>query len=215
MSAPEIRPLLLTTFTTPDWHPLPNTTMPVNGFLVLHDDGPLLFDTGVGSGNAFIDEQYQPRNADLDELLAAEGVSAGDVIAVANSHLHFDHSGNNTRFADTPIYVQRAEFEASREPRYTIPEWVAHDALDYRQVDGDHDLAEGVRLISTPGHTPGHQSALIETVRGLEAIVAQAAEDFEDYQSRVASDPSLQRIAGFRPHWLHFGHGPSVDLGAS
>jgi N-acyl homoserine lactone hydrolase len=214
MPFPEIRPLLLTTFTTPDWHPLPNTELPVYGFLVIHDDGPLLVDTGVGSGNAFIDEQYQPRNADLDELLAREGVAVEDIVAVANSHLHFDHSGNNTRFSGTPIYVQRAEFEASREPRYTIPEWVAHDALDYRQLDGDHDLAEGVRLLSTPGHTPGHQSALVETARGLEAIVAQAAEDFADYEARVTTDESLQRIAALKPRWLHFGHGPSVELGA-
>jgi len=211
----QLRPLLLTELTTPDWHPLPNTELPVYAFLVIHNDGPLLFDTGVGSGNAFIDAQYQPRNADLEALLAAEGVAVGDVLAVANSHLHFDHSGNNTRFAATPIYVQRAEFEASREPRYTIPEWVAHEALDYRQLDGDFDLAEGVRLISTPGHTPGHQSALVETARGLEVIVAQAAEDLADYQARVATDPSLRRIASFEPRWLHFGHGPPAELGAT
>ena len=200
---------------TPDWHPLPNTELPVYGFLVIHDDGPLLIDTGVGSGDAFIDEQYQPRNANLDELLKAEGVALGDIVAVANSHLRFDHSGHNARFEATPIYVQRAEFEASREPRYTVPEWVAHDTLDYRQLDGDLDLAEGVRLISTPGHTPGHQSVLVETERGLEAIVAQAAEDFEDYQARVATDPPLTRIASFEPRWLHFGHGDPVDLGAN
>jgi N-acyl homoserine lactone hydrolase len=140
--------------------------------------------------------------------LASEGVSPADLVAVANSHLHFDHAGNNRAFEGTPTYVQRAEFEASRAPRYTIPGWIAHDDLDYRLIDGDHDPASGVRLLSTPGHTPGHQSVLVDTALGLEAVVAQAAEDIEDFTARAATDPSLARIVEAAPVRLWFSHGP-------
>ena len=208
MPMPEIRPLLVTELTTPEWHPLPNQDLPVFAFLILHDAGPILIDTGVGIGNDFIDREYRPRHHDLVAQLASEGVSPADLVAVANSHLHFDHAGNNRAFEGTPTYVQRAEFEASRAPRYTIPGWIAHDDLDYRLIDGDHDPASGVRLLSTPGHTPGHQSVLVDTALGLEAVVAQAAEDIEDFTARAATDPSLARIIGAAPVRLWFSHGP-------
>lgn len=212
MSAPAVRPLLISELTTPDWHPLPNQELPVYGYLLLHDDGPLLIDTGVGSGNEFIEQQYQPRNADLEGLLAAEGVAIGDIVGVATSHMHFDHHGSNRLFPDTPIYVQRAEYEASTADRYTIPEWIGRGELDYRLVDGDVEIADAVQLIATSGHTPGHQSVLVRTDVGLEAIVAQAAEDIADFEARVGTDEALGRIDSEHPVRLWISHeaGPAL-----
>lgn len=210
---PEVRPLPLGLVTTPDWHPLPEQDIPIRAFLVLHEDGPLLIDTGVGVGSEFIERQYQPQLASVEGQLAAHGVAMGDVVAVVNSHLHFDHCGSNRLFAGTPIVVQRAEYEAAKAERYTIPDWVQFEGAAYRQIEGDVELASGVRVISTPGHTPGHQSVLVESARGLEAIVGQAAEDFADYEARVSADAALTRIASFTPRWLHFSHGESLELG--
>lgn len=82
---------------TPAPHlPWARPTFPVFAYLVLHPDGPILIDTGVGIGNAFIDELYSPVHYDLDAALHRHGVEADDIAAVITSHLHFDHCGQTT-----------------------------------------------------------------------------------------------------------------------
>jgi len=210
----EVLPLELGDVTTPDWHPIPNTVIPIRAFVVTHEEGPILFETGVGSGSDFIDEQYQSRSIGLEAQLAERGFSLGDIVAVVNSHLHFDHSGLNRLFPGRPIVAQSAEYEAAHEERYTIAEWIDFEDANYRQIAGDLELAEGVTVISTPGHAPGHQSMTVETARGLEALVGQAAEDLADYEARLEEDESLQRIAALEPTWLHFSHAESVQIAA-
>ncbi len=208
----EVLPLDLGDITTPDWHPIPHTVIPIRAFVITHEDGPILFETGVGSGSDFIDEQYQPRSLSLDLQLADQGIKLDDIVTVVNSHLHFDHSGLNRLFPGKPIVAQETEFEAAHQERYTIAEWIDFDGANYRQIDGDLELAAGVTVLSTPGHAPGHQSLLVETTRGLEALVGQAAEDLADYQARLDEDESLQRISDAEPRWLHFSHGESVEV---
>lgn len=80
-----------------------------------------------------------------------------------NTHLHFDHCGGNHLFAGTPIYVQRRELEDARGEGYTIPEWVDPPGVSYVEVDGEHELLPGVRLVPAPGHSRGLQVVVVET----------------------------------------------------
>ena len=90
----------------------------------------------------------------------------GEVAAVINTHLHFDHCGGNRRFAGTPTYVQRAELEAAVETG--LPRRLgAFHGESYVELDGDADLFDGVSVLFTPGHSPGHQSVVVETGDGL------------------------------------------------
>ena len=86
-------------------------------------------------------------------------------------------------------------------------------------LDGDHEVAEGVRILSTPGHTPGHQSVVVEAADGRVVLAGQAVWDrreFVDEQvtaSNVFSDDyraaaldSIRRIKALRPHTIHFAH---------
>ena len=131
---------------------------PVFAYLI-HPEGVILVDAGVGRGNAFIDEVYQPTVVDVADGLAECGVDHRDAVAVVNSHLHFDHCGQNPSFYGfkVPVYVQPFEVEAAKQPYYTDPSWalVPQRSSDVR---GDDDLCDGVRLIATPGHTVGHQA---------------------------------------------------------
>ena len=62
----------------------------------------------------------------------------GNVVAVVNTHLHFDHCGGNRRFAGTPTYVQRTELAAAVAPDY-LEEWVRFPGASYVELDGDAD----------------------------------------------------------------------------
>jgi N-acyl homoserine lactone hydrolase len=99
-------------------------------------------------------------------------------------HLHvIEHRGGNRLFAGVPIYVQRAEREAAREPDYTIPEWVDFPGARYVELDGEAEVAAGVRVLPTPGHTPGHQSVLVETDDGLVVVAGDVAYRWEDFDA--------------------------------
>lgn len=170
-----IDPLLLATVTTlPDWHPEHNrfTPFPVYGFLIHHPDGAIVVDTGIGFGNDMIDELYRPDSQPLVGLLHANGIDERDVALIVNSHLHFDHCGQN-HAVSAKIAVQQAELDAATTPRYTVPEWARVPPERAHLLDGDADVAEGVRALHTPGHTPGHQSVLVESGEQRVIIAAQ------------------------------------------
>lgn len=78
----------------PDTHPAATLgrTVPVHGFLIRHPDGPILVDTGVGFGNQFIDDVYQPTRTVLNDALAERAVALEEVAAVVNSLSSSDQS---------------------------------------------------------------------------------------------------------------------------
>jgi N-acyl homoserine lactone hydrolase len=135
----------------------------IDGFLVpLPDGGLLLFDTGIASGDAEVDAHYRPERVPLRDALAAAGARLDEVTLVANCHLHLDHAGGNAELAGRPVLVQRSELEAARTPDYTVAGIVDAAGTRYEVLDGETEVAPGVRLIPTPGHTPGHQSLLLD-----------------------------------------------------
>jgi len=95
-------------FTHPDGSPAAGRRGIVMAYAVVHPAGLLLFDTGIGIGNAEIDEAYQPTVRDLPALMRERGLEPDEVVALACSHLHFDHAGQNLAFPGRPIHVQAA-----------------------------------------------------------------------------------------------------------
>ncbi|TMK93976.1 MAG: MBL fold metallo-hydrolase [Actinobacteria bacterium] len=125
-----------------------------------------------------------------------------DVACVINTHLHFDHCGGNRLFPGLPIYVQRREREAAREPDYTIPEWVEFEGANYVELDGEAEIVPGVRVIPTPGHSPGHQSVLVDTDDGLVVVAGDVAYRWEDFDA-AESGAALQAL---RPRRIWLAH---------
>ncbi|MGZ4587371.1 MAG: MBL fold metallo-hydrolase [Mycobacteriaceae bacterium] len=105
---------------------------PCLGYLVVHPEGTLLFDTGMG-GDPSVGQHYRPRRTGPELALSTVDVSVDDIDLVANCHLHFDHCGGNAFFAGKPILSQGTELVAARA------------VVDYT-------LAE---LIDTPGRSSG------------------------------------------------------------
>ena len=178
----DVIPLHLADVTFPDTHPLSGQRGEVFAFALRHHSGLLLYETGIGQGNENLDSYYQVVHRPIEAELEAHGHRVDDVRLVVNSHLHFDHCGNNMRFPGVPIYVQAAEYEAAHRPDYTVPEWVDFEGADYATVEGDAPVASGVRVMSTPGHTPGHQSLVIDTSDGTVALAGQAIYSKAEYE---------------------------------
>src|SRR5438093_489601 len=107
-------------FIAPAHLPFAGAAIVVTAYLVRHPSGPVLLDTGIGVGLPEVETMYKPVRATLDSVLRDAGVSVADVRAIANCHLHFDHSGNNFRFPRVPILTQKVEREAVATPNYTL-----------------------------------------------------------------------------------------------
>ena len=199
---------------------------PVVAHAVSHRDGVFLFDTGIGTGRPEIDEELSPERVPLPDALAEHGISMADVTAVANCHLHVDHSGQNGLFQKRPIFVQRREWAMVHEPDYTISEWVDVPGLSYEVLDGEHEVAPGLRLIPTPGHAPGHQSLVVDTANGTALIAGQSVLSLLEWDGNadesLSGEPpandeqhdayvaSVQRLRELDPIRVHFVHDPEV-----
>lgn len=233
----EIHPLELARIELPAFHPEAPGTDTVYGFIVRDAGDCVLVDTGVGRGSALIDRLYGPTCVDLSAALGSVGVSMSDVTAIVNSHLHFDHCGNNSLFPGVPIFVQEAELKASQEASYTVEQWVRFSGARYKPISGSRHITARIEVRPTPGHTPGHQSVVVHSGERVEVIVAQAsytAAEF-DFFARRSGDrqvsgsseaegflrsnatwsedaylTSIDALLRLRPSRAYFSHDPRV-----
>ena len=216
---PRIDRLDLAELELPSWHPRSaDGVCPVLGYVVHHPDGPVVVDVGVGRGSDLIEELYRPTVHDLGARLAEVGVDERDVVAVVCSHLHFDHCGQLAALS-APVHVQAAERAVATQPGYTVPEWLALPEERWRVADGDAQLADGLRVVATPGHTPGHQSVVVAAGDDVVVLGGQcaytAAEfaagrvdpgDVHDPSWHDAAVESLRRLRALRPGRVLFAH---------
>jgi glyoxylase-like metal-dependent hydrolase (beta-lactamase superfamily II) len=215
---PEVIPLELGTFRFPEPE-LAHRQGVVMGYAVRHRGGIFLFDTGLGFGNDELDERYHPVATRIGDALAESGLAIADVTALANCHLHADHAGQNAAFPDVPIYVQATEWEIAHTTEHTILDWIDFPGARYVELNGDREPFEGLRIVTTPGHTPGHQSLVVDTDRGLILLAGQAVYTVEEWAGepdelegrsgapdRGAYDRSTERLHALEPARVHFGH---------
>jgi N-acyl homoserine lactone hydrolase len=100
------------------------------------------------------------------------------------------------------VLVQRAELELARAGGHTFDHLVDFPGVDYRALDGETEVAPGVALIPTPGHTAGHQSLLVETAAGGVLLAGQTHDAASGWTADVEAvrrpDPALAPP----PPWL-------------
>jgi glyoxylase-like metal-dependent hydrolase (beta-lactamase superfamily II) len=209
MTPDDVIPLHLADVTYPASHPLAGQDGPVLAFAIRHPDGIVLVDTGIGEGSTWVDENYLPRVRNVRDALSGAKLDPDAVRAIVNSHLHFDHCGQNREFPGVPIYVQQAELDLALREGHTIVEWVDFPEARYEAVEGDREIVEGVSVLATPGHTPGHQSVTVRAGDGLVLIVAQAAQDARSFATGPA-DASVQRLRELNADRIHFSHDRAV-----
>ncbi len=154
--------------------------------LIEHPDGLVLLDTGVGNKESekFLDiygieARVEGHRTMLDAALAAAGFRAEDVKVVINSHLHFDHAGGDTlfdaqgtlvaAFPNARYLVHRGEMHYATHTNertaasYFPRNWdLLASTGQLELVESGVELAAGIRFRATPGHTPHHQSIVVD-----------------------------------------------------
>jgi glyoxylase-like metal-dependent hydrolase (beta-lactamase superfamily II) len=218
---PAVEPLRVADVTLPEGHPLAGQPCAIFAFLVRHAGGVVLVDTGIGGGHDGIERLYRPLRTPLAEALASAGVRLSGVVAVINTHLHFDHCGENRLFPGTPIYVQQAEYEGAQGPAHTVREWVDFPGARYMLLQGEAEVLPGISVLPTPGHTPGHQSVVVEGGGRRVVIAGQAAYSAEEFacgradESNASWDAarygaSLRALRALSPDRVYFSHDETV-----
>ena len=189
-------------------------TIPVHGFLIKHPGGAGLVDTGYGTPLELI-KDYRPVNASVADALRKHDIDPSDIGWVINSHLHFDHCGQNAVFPGAPFYIQRTEFE--RRHQYETPAaWLEFAGARFELLDGDAEIVPGVRVLPTPGHTDGHQAVAIDTTKGPALITGDACWTVEMFDGQAphpeqmedvpTAQHSIEKLRGLRPVAVHFCH---------
>jgi len=146
--------------------------IPIACYLVKTPDGIILFDTGVSprAVPGLLRNDPMARFDDADLLvhrLDSIGVEPTDVDLVVLSHLHFDHAGGAGLFPKSELVVQKDEYATALYPPPFSEGFYYRKNFDlpsyrWRYLDGDTELSPGVSVLRTDGHTPGHQSLLVE-----------------------------------------------------
>ncbi|MFJ6654383.1 N-acyl homoserine lactonase family protein [Microbacterium sp. NPDC091313] len=167
---------------------------PVTGAAVVFDRGWVLLDGGFDPARirdrerrvrAFDYENYAPVVPPGDPLvdqIAAAGLAWDDLVFAAVTHAHFDHTGGARMLhPHQPLVMQRAEWEHATtvaDPRaaFVFADDLRRDGLSVVLVDGDTELAPGLTAIDTAGHTPGHQSFVIDLADRTVVLAGDAAD---------------------------------------
>ncbi|AUH39945.1 N-acyl homoserine lactonase family protein [Streptomyces sp. CMB-StM0423] len=173
--------------------------VPVPVWLIEGADRTILIDTGLGDldevsamqsryGVGFVAERRGSQQ-DIVAGLARHGVRPEDVDVVVLTHLHFDHIGNNELFPRATFVVQRDELPQGIAPpqfcMFYYPEY-SYKVTDVRDrlrvIDGDVELADGIRLVKIGGHTPGCMVVMVETESGTVCLTSDVMYNYRNLE---------------------------------
>jgi N-acyl homoserine lactone hydrolase len=203
----------------------PGERVVVNSWLVRHPEANVLVDTGIGEHIPEADlREMRFTRTPITEALAGMGVEPTEVDLIVNCHLHVDHAGGNVHFRGTRILVQPDELAAARGPDYTVPEDIDLDGGRWEERAGEHEPLPGIRVIPTPGHSPGHQAVSVDTEAGRLLLAGQTFRQASDFARAVTAlrldlrgypDPPaypewLPRLLDLQPYRVAFGHDHAV-----
>jgi len=168
--------------------PAGDVRFPCYSVLVDHPDGKFLFDTGYERAHVEkvlpFEKPIQSHEQTIPGQLALLGIRPEEITHIVNSHFHFDHCGGNKFCANATTVCHKRELRAAKHPQpfehlgysdlsflgqrevaKTSPagqEQIGTATARFELIDGDQEIAKGLWLFETPGHTAGHYSLMVE-----------------------------------------------------
>jgi len=157
----------------------------VLAFLLRNGETKLLVDSGVCGGTEspqFLRYFNRTLEQTLEAQLARFGTVTDEIGVIINTHLHIDHCAGNILCTKARWFVQKREMEYWRSPlrvhkqayRVELPE------KRFDLLDGDTEILPGIKVMFTPGHSPGSQSVLVDTSEGLYILAGDSIPHFEN-----------------------------------
>jgi len=162
-------------------------------WVVKNDTQTILIDTGFDQAEA----QSRGRSVDRDpvEALAGMGIKAEEITDVVVTHLHFDHAGGLDRYPSAKFHLQEAEMAYATGPcmchgALKAPFTVGHVVEMVQHVysgrvifyDGDAEVAPGLTVHKTGGHSRGLQAVQVETANGPVCLASDASHMYENFE---------------------------------
>jgi N-acyl homoserine lactone hydrolase len=166
-----------------------------NCYLIQHGKNLLLWDSGMSDSIAAKAEGVSGAGGlltmwvrkTLASQLQALDIAPADITEIAFSHFHGDHVGNANLFTSATLYIQEPEYDAAFGPNsakfnFTLPLYEKLRANPTVKLNGDHDVfGDGsVVILSTPGHTPGHQCLLVRLPNRGPVVLSGDMVHFQD-----------------------------------
>jgi glyoxylase-like metal-dependent hydrolase (beta-lactamase superfamily II) len=137
--------------------------------LIRTEKEKILVDTGIGTlpaNYAKFHEVIRGREEELRYSLKKAGLEPRDITLVVNTHLHFDHCGNNALFNKAKFLEQTEEvryaFFPDRFMRVSYLREFFDLEAEFLPLKGRYTIEDGVEILPTPGHTIGHQSVVVK-----------------------------------------------------
>ena len=174
----------------------------------------IMVDTGLPSQQDIVRNKkpfrIMPGAPSLEDAMAARHMNPQSVTDIIFTHLHYDHCSNLELFPNAQnIYVQRRElleavapiesqgiFYSARE-ECGMPAWVKGIGR-LRVLDGDEQIMDGMRVLLTPGHSPGSQSVLVNTTEGKILLTGDFIPIQESFDLRLPN-----RILNSQSDWYN------------
>ena len=132
----------------------------------------ILIDAGVV--NWMESEGFSSKHlATPEELLGEEGLRYEDIDIIIITHLMGDHVEYLKKYKNAKVIVQRKELDWALNPhplQAKMYEKKFLEGVNFTTVDGDIEIVDGVRVMLTPGHSPGGQSVAVNTAHGVAII---------------------------------------------
>jgi glyoxylase-like metal-dependent hydrolase (beta-lactamase superfamily II) len=181
---------------------------PATAWLITGADKPVLVDSSFRSvEDAQSMQGLTARRSEFQTLeyqLGRHGLGLHNIGYLIHTHLHMDHAGQDYLLPDARILVQRAELQNAAAPdlypmpfydrlnvaRLIDPLWSRVDILD-----GDVEPLPGIRCVTMPGHTPGHQAVYVATGSGTSIVCGDAAMNVATNIDRMVAPGFLDNMA--------------------
>ncbi len=188
-------------------------SVPITAYLLDTTEGWVLFDAGLDEGNLrnpaqleklYLSVDWNPPPVvwpthEMGAQLAALGLGFGDISRVILSHLHADHSGHLKRMPQARLTIQRAEWNhafSGRAPASWFPSDYDHQGAQWDIIDGDQTIMPGIKVISTRGHAPGHQSLIVDLPdTGRVVLAGDVGDLMENFREEVLPGESADDVA--------------------
>jgi glyoxylase-like metal-dependent hydrolase (beta-lactamase superfamily II) len=149
--------------------------IPIYVFYLEGGEKKVLIDTGLEDFMLpdGLEEKLGLKAEYLEDGLERLGVQPDEIEIIVHTHLHNDHCENDSLFANAKVYAQKTEIDFMNNPHPLDHRYDSEylEGCDVEALEGDAQILPGLKVLATPGHTPGGQSVVVQTQESGKVLI--------------------------------------------